>query len=92
MGTKEKLQGAKEILATTFMAATENSAASGMKFKYKSYSIEEETFKGWKFEVIVSELGYPDKTVQEFKFERPANTSCNDSLNRDSNVELVSIS
>jgi hypothetical protein len=73
MGTKEKLEVAKEILATTFMAATENSAASGMQFKYKSYSVEEDKFKGWKFEIIVSELGYPDKTVQEFKFERPAN-------------------
>jgi hypothetical protein len=42
MGTKEKLEVAKEILATTFIAATENSAASGMQFKYKSYSVEED--------------------------------------------------
>jgi len=86
MGTKEKLEVAKEILAITFMAATENAASSGMKFKYKSFAIEEEKgSKGWQFEVIVSELGYPDKSVQEFKFERPANV---DVKNMEYNVIL----
>jgi hypothetical protein len=85
MGTKEKLEIAKEILATTFLAASKASVAEGMRFRYKSYPVEEDDFKGWKFEVIVSQLGYGDKTLQEFKFERPSNV---DVKNMEYNVIL----
>ena len=84
MGTKEKLIIAKEILATAFVAATEQATATGMRFKYKSYPVEED-FKGWKFEVIVSQLGYPEQTVQEFQFKRPDNI---DAKNMEYNVIL----
>lgn len=73
MGTKEKLKIAKEILATIFLSASEQSLALGVQFKYESYPVEEKDFKGWKFEVIVSEAGYPPKAVQEFRFTRPNN-------------------
>lgn len=88
MGTKEKLIIAKEILATAFVAATEQATATGMKFKYKSYPVEED-FKGWKFEVIVSEAGYPPKAVQEFRFTRPNNI---DPANMEYNVILSVLS
>ena len=36
MGTTEKLKIAKEILATSFINATEKSLASGLEYKYSS--------------------------------------------------------
>ena len=89
MGTKEKLEIAKEMLATVFLSASEQSLAMGLKFKYKSYPVEEKNFKGWKFEVIVSEAGYPPKTVQEFRFTRPKNI---DPKNMEYNVILSVLS
>lgn len=73
MGTTEKLKIAKEILAASFINATDKSMAHGLQFKYNSYPIEEENFKGWVVDIIVKEAGYGEKTIQQFKYERPSN-------------------
>jgi hypothetical protein len=73
MGTTEKLKIAKEILAASFINATDKSMAHGLQFKYNSYPIEEEDFKGWVVDIIVKEAGYGEKTLQQFKYERPSN-------------------
>lgn len=73
MGTTERLKIAKEILATSFINATDKSIAHGLQFKYNSYPIEEENFKGWAVDIIVKEAGYGEKTIQQFKYQRPAN-------------------
>ena len=73
MGTTEKLKIAKEILAASFINATDKSMAHGLQFKYSSYPIEEENFKGWVVDIIVKEAGYGEKTLQQFKYERPSN-------------------
>jgi hypothetical protein len=73
MGTTEKLKVAKEILATSFINATEKSITHGLEFKYNSYPIEEEDFKGWAVDIVVKEAGYGEKTIQQFKYQRPSN-------------------
>jgi hypothetical protein len=73
MGTTEKLKVAKEILATSFLNATERSIAHGMEFSYKSYGVEEDDFKGWIVDILVKEAGYGEKAIQQFKYHRPNN-------------------
>ena len=73
MGTTEKLKVAKEILATSFLNATEKSITYGLEFRYNSYPIEEENFKGWVIDVLVKEAGYGEKAIQQFKYQRPNN-------------------
>lgn len=73
MGTTEKLKIAKEILATSFINATERSMASGLQYGYKSYPVEEEDFRGWAVDIIVKEAGYGERTIQQFKYQRPDN-------------------
>lgn len=73
MGTTEKLKIAKEILAASFINATDKNMVHGLQFKYNSYPIEEENFKGWVVDIIVKEAGYGEKTIQQFKYERPSN-------------------
>jgi len=73
MTTTEKLKVAKEILATSFTNATEMSMASGLQYKYSSYPVEEEEFKGWAVDIIVKEAGYGERTIQQFKYQRPNN-------------------
>jgi hypothetical protein len=63
----------KNLIATIFLNATELSIADGLQYKYKSYPYEDEKIKGWKFDIIVRQLGYPERTIQEFRFKRPAN-------------------
>ena len=73
MGTAEKLKVAKEILSTSFIQATDKSIAHGLQFKYNSYPVEEEEFKGWVVDIIVKEAGYAERTIQQFKYRRPNN-------------------
>jgi len=73
MGTAEKLKVAKEILAQVFIDATTSSAESGLMFKYKSQPVETEEFKGWTFDIIVKEPAYPERTIQQFRYQRPNN-------------------
>jgi hypothetical protein len=74
MKTTEKLQIAKEILATTFIVATESNKELGLLYKYNSYPIKDgEDFKGWHFEVSVKEPGYPEVIIQQFRYARPNN-------------------
>jgi hypothetical protein len=79
MGTTEKLNVVKEILATSFMLATEKSAAQGLQFGYKSYPVEEKdlegtvTIKAWHFDFLVKELGYGEHVIQQLRFARPNN-------------------
>lgn len=89
MGTTEKLKVAKEILATSFMAATEKSLASGLQYKYNSYSVKDENFKGWVVDIIVKEAGYGEHTIQQFKYSWPNNI---DPKNLEYNVILDVIS
>lgn len=73
MGTTEKLKVAKEILSISFVQATDKSIAHGLQFKYNSYPVEEEEFKGWIVDIIVKEAGYAERTIQQFKYQRPNN-------------------
>lgn len=76
MGTTEKLNVVKEILATSFMLATEKSLGEGLQFAYKSYPVDEtsptgEAIKSWHFDFIVKELGYGEHVIQQLRFARP---------------------
>lgn len=78
MGTTEKLKVAKELLAASFLQATEKSAAQGLQFRYKSQPCDDISFgkeivaiKGWTFDVIVKEAGYGERTIQQFAYGRP---------------------
>ena len=80
MGTTEKLKIAKEIMAMSFMHATEKSAAQGLQFGYNSYPAddiffgnEEEPVKGWIVDIKVKELGYGERNIQQFRYPRPDN-------------------
>ena len=73
MGTTEKLNIAKEILSTSFIQATDKSIAHGLQFKYNSYPVEEEESKGWIVDIIVKEAGYAERTIQQFRYQRPNN-------------------
>jgi len=73
MTTTDKLKIAKEILATSFLTATERSMASGLMYSYKSYPMDTEEFKGWAVDILVKEAGYGERTIQQFKYQRPNN-------------------
>lgn len=73
VSTSIKLRVAKEILATAFINANENSITQGLSYKYTSRPIEEGEVKGWSFQISVKELGYGEKVLQEFNFQRPNN-------------------
>lgn len=68
-----KLKVVKELLAQVFIDATTMSAAQGLMFKYKSQAVEGDKFKGWTFDIIVKEPAYPERSIQQFRFERPDN-------------------
>lgn len=89
MGTTEKLKVAKEILATSFLNATEKSLAHGLQYSYKSYPIENDNFRGWVVDILVKEAGYGEHTIQQFKYEWPNNI---DPKNLEYNVILDVIS
>lgn len=89
MGTTEKLKVAKEILATSFLNATEKSLAHGLQYSYKSYPIENNNFRGWVVDILVKEAGYGEHTIQQFKYEWPNNI---DPKNLEYNVILDVIS
>jgi hypothetical protein len=89
MGTTEKLKVAKEILATSFITATEKSLAHGLQYSYKSYPIETSEFRGWVVDIIVKEAGYGEHIIQQFKYEWPNNI---DPKNLEYNVILDVIS
>jgi len=93
MGTTEKLNVVKEILATSFMLATEKSLAEGLQFAYKSYAVEETTpdgltIKTWNFDFMVKELGYGEHIIQQLRFSRPNNI---DSKNMEYHVCIEAI-
>jgi hypothetical protein len=77
MGTTEKLQVIKEILANTFMLATQRAAQYGLQFSYKSYphnveaTEESEAFKAWHVDLLVKEPAYPEVIIQQFRYPRP---------------------
>ena len=77
MKTAERLKIAKEILATSFVLASEKSESDGLIFRYKSYpeEVKEDKYilKAWHFDIIVKELGYGEKVIQQFRYPRPNN-------------------
>jgi hypothetical protein len=78
MNTTDKLTVVKEVLATSFMLATEKSLAQGLQFAYKSYPVDTPladgtTHKSWNFDFLVKELGYGETTIQQLRFDRPNN-------------------
>lgn len=77
---KEKSKFLKQIVATIFESINTKNTERGinMQYKYESGPVEEDdgeggVIKGWKFDIILRELGYKDKTVQSFAFKKPAN-------------------
>lgn len=77
---KEKSKFLKQIVATIFASINTKNQERGIniQYKYESGPVEEETaegeiIKGWKFDVIVGELGYGDKVIQSFAFQKPDN-------------------
>lgn len=97
MGTKEKLELVKGIVATVFLACTERSIAEGVQYKYESlpcddisFGKEEEPIKGWIVNIKIKEVGYGEaKTIQQFLYIRPSNV---DILNMEYNVLVDLIS
>lgn len=73
MNTTDRVNLLKEVIATSFMLASEKSMASGITFSYKSYPVETEEFKAWHFDIITKELGYGEHVIQQFRFPRPNN-------------------
>lgn len=71
MTTTEKLLHIKEIIARTFIQASDKGMLQGLQFKYKSEPVNTDEFKGWSVQVIVNEAGYGERTVQEFRYVRP---------------------
>lgn len=78
MGTTEKLQVIKEVLANTFMLATHRAQQYGLQFSYKSYphdveaTEDSEAFKAWHVDLLVKEPAYPEVIIQQFRYPRPA--------------------
>jgi hypothetical protein len=85
MGTTEKLKHLKEILAMSFLNATDQSIAYGLQYGYKSFPIEEGEARGWCVEISVKEAGYGERTIQSLRFNRPDNI---DAKNMEYNVLL----
>lgn len=74
LGMQTKMKVAKEMMAKVFIDATSSSANDGIIFKYKSYSVDlPDGEQGWVFDLIYKEPVYPERVIQQFKFERPAN-------------------
>jgi hypothetical protein len=73
MGTQEKLKHIKEILATAFLNATDQSISMGLQYGYKSYPVDDGEVKGWAVDISVKEAGYGERTIQTLKFRRPDN-------------------
>ena len=71
--TSEKLKMIKEIMASSFMLATEASLAQGLQFKYTSEPFEHDEQKGWKVDILVKDPGYGERTIQQFLYQRPNN-------------------
>lgn len=77
MGTTEKLQVIKEVLANTFMLATNRAQQYGLQFSYKSYAVDveatddSEAFKAWHVDIMVKEPAYSEVIIQQFRYPRP---------------------
>jgi len=82
---KEKSKLIREVIATVFSEINSKNESAGINamYKYKSQPIKENVNKegenpkeetvGWEFSILVKELGYPDKEIQTFKFQKPNN-------------------
>jgi len=70
---KEKVKILKTAFAIIFADLVKKTQASGLSFKYESGPIEEDGQKLWRYAIIVKELGYPDRIIQEWKFVQPDN-------------------
>ena len=84
---REQSKTLKAAVATIFLNINESNTKQGInkQFKYISAPIKEEVKKvdgketktpktiGWKFDIVMSELGYSDITVQSFPFQKPEN-------------------
>jgi|AntRauTorckE6833_2_1112554.scaffolds.fasta_scaffold27694_3 hypothetical protein len=78
---KEKSELLKKIVATIFASINTKNSEKGinMQYTYKSEPVEvkeegsDEVTKGWEFSIIARELGYKDKVLQSFRFEKPDN-------------------
>lgn len=78
---KDKCKFLKEVVAKIFVNINMKNTEKGinLQYKYVSGPIEDEDketgekVKGWEFSIVVKELGYPDKTIQSFRFQRPNN-------------------
>jgi len=78
MGTTEKLKAIKEVMAISFMQATEKSLVNGLQFGYTSRPEDDIFFgntdaptKGWVVDIKVKEAGYGEKIIQQFRYPRP---------------------
>ena len=57
--------------------------------KYKKEFVKTEKFKGYIFAIVLSEMGYPDRTIQELRFVNPDNI---DKYNMEYNMLLAILS
>lgn len=73
----------KKTIATLINGINIKNQKKGVnaQYKYKTNPIRgeiitedgEKEVKGWEFSLIVSELGYPERELQSFKFQKPNN-------------------
>lgn len=86
---KEKVKILKAAFAIIFADLVKKTETTGLSFKYESGPIEEDGQKLWRYAVIVKELGYPDRVIQEWKFIQPDNI---DRYNMEYNVLMTAMS
>lgn len=85
---KEKVKILKAAMAIIFADLVKRTEVAGLSFRYESGAKEdEEGQKYWRYAIVVKELGYPDRTIQELKFIYPDNM---DRYNMEYNV-LMSV-
>jgi len=72
MTTTEKLKNLKEILATCFINTNEKSISHGIEYKYTSMKETHDDTDFWVVSIIVKELAYGERTIQEFRYPKPS--------------------
>lgn len=75
---KEKSKLLKKIVAIIFENINAKNIEKGInaQYKYVSQPIEvdddsDKTTKGWEISIVMGEMGYKERTLQTFSFERP---------------------
>jgi hypothetical protein len=86
---KKKVETLRAALAIIFADLAKKSEVTGLAFKYESGPIKIDGEKLWRYAISVKELGYPERTIQEWTYIYPKNI---DRFNMEYNVLMNAIS